>query len=44
MRLTRIELAKIAEAATTATKTLTKSTHVVFDQGTFDSKSVYDKA
>ncbi len=25
-------------------KTLTKSTHVVFDQGAFDSKSVYDKA
>ena len=25
-------------------KTLTKATHVVFDQGAFDSKSVYDKA
>ena len=25
-------------------KTLTKTTHVVFDQGAFDSKSVYDKA
>jgi asparagine synthetase A len=25
-------------------KTLTKATHVVFDQATFDSKSVYDKA
>jgi len=25
-------------------KTLTKSTHIKFDQGEFDSKSVYDKA
>ena len=25
-------------------KTLTKATHIVFDQGAFDSKSVYDKA
>ena len=25
-------------------KTLTKTTHIVFDQGAFDSKSVYDKA
>jgi hypothetical protein len=24
-------------------KTLTKATHIVFDQGAFDSKSVYDK-
>lgn len=25
-------------------KTLTRATHIVFDQGAFDSKSVYDKA
>ena len=25
-------------------KTLTKATHIVFDQGAFDSKSVYEKA
>jgi len=25
-------------------KTLTKTTHIVFDQGAFDTKSVYDKA
>jgi hypothetical protein len=25
-------------------KVLTKATHVTFDQGDFDSKSVYDKA